>query len=190
MHGYNSPGAHQFISDAQFHFHQPKAKIHSQCQAGEKQRESLKLMVSAGTEISLKIPLSGPAGQKQLNCLWDCPGALCGQLTTLGNPEEQDSTREQPHAGGQNLLPISGLADGCSKAHTWETSVRGKWKLSLFRRPATWGEGRLTAKSHIWRSCWTIKAFKERKGKLSGEKGHGICYLSLYADFLDLLVLR
>ena len=81
-------------------------------------RESLKLTVSAGAEISLKIPLAGPAGHEQLNGLSDCPGALCGQLTTLGNPEEQDSTREQPHAGGQNLLPISGLADGCLKAHT------------------------------------------------------------------------
>lgn len=120
-------GAHQFISDAQFHFHQPKAKIHSQCQAGEKRRESLKLTVSTGAETSLKIPLSGPASHEKLDCLQNCPGTLCGQLTTLGNPEEQDATRGHSHAGGQNLLPVSGLADGCSKAHAWETSVCGKW---------------------------------------------------------------
>lgn len=113
----SGPRAHQFISEARFHFHQPKAKIHSQCQAGEKQREPLKLTVSAGAETSLKISLSGPASHEQLDCLQNCPGTLCGQLTTLENPEEQDTTRGQPHAGGQNLLPISGLADGCSKAH-------------------------------------------------------------------------
>ena len=60
--GLTSPGAHQLVSDAHFHFHQPKAKVGSQCQAGEKQEESLKQTVSAAAETSLKITLSGRAG--------------------------------------------------------------------------------------------------------------------------------
>ena len=49
----------------------------------------------------------------------------------------------------ETLLLNSGSAACCSKANTQEMSVGWKGKVALFRRLATWGEGRLVSKTQL-----------------------------------------
>ena len=62
------------------------------------------------------------------------------------------------------LLSNSGLATSHFGANAQEISIDQKGKISLFRRPATWGEGELVSKNQFQRFCSTMKAFK---GKFS-----------------------
>ena len=78
------------------------------------------------------------------------------------------------------LLPNSGLAAHCSKASTRETTVDWKWKLALFKRPATEEKADSCPETSSKDSAWSWKFLK---GESFGEEVR-IFYLSLWADFL------
>lgn len=79
------------------------------------------------------------------------------------------------------LLQNSDLAVCCSIVNIWQTSAGWKRKVVLFRRLATWGEGRLVSKNQLWRFCSTMKVFK---GRIIQGGDQSVHYLPQYADFL------
>ena len=62
------------------------------------------------------------------------------------------------------LLSNSILAASPFRANAQKISIDQKGKISLFRRPTTWGEGEFVSKNQFQRFCLTMKAFK---GKFS-----------------------
>ena len=78
------------------------------------------------------------------------------------------------------MLPNSGSAARHSKANTGETGVGWKGKAALFRRPATWREGRLVSKNEFQKFCLTMKSLK---GRIIWGRGQSLHYLPLCADF-------
>ena len=81
------------------------------------------------------------------------------------------------------LLPNSGSAAHYSKASTPETTVDWKWKLALFKRPATEEKADSCPKTSSKDSAWSWKFLK---GESFGEEVR-IYYLSLWADFFWLV---
>ena len=69
-----------------------------------------------------------------------------------------------------------------------ETSAGRNRKISLIRRPATWGEGELMSQKQLQTFCSAMKVFKGTKKKqsqLSTEVGSQICsHIPLHTGFL------
>ena len=91
-----------------------------------------------------------------------------GNNLAISNPETKINHRTNSGYKilEKHVLPNSSLADCHSKANSEETNVGWKRKIALFRRPATWEEGRLVSKNQLSRFCLTMNIFKERKGDL------------------------
>ena len=80
------------------------------------------------------------------------------------------------------LLPNSGSAAHNSEANTQETTVDWKWKLALFKRPATEEKADSCPKTNSKDSVWSQKFLKGE----SFQEEDRIYYLSLWADFLQI----
>ena len=105
-----------------------------------------------------------------------CSKARTPETREITRPESKlcpCSIMQHPNHSSSLVLLNSGSAACCSKARTPETRVGRKGKVALFKRLATWGEGRFMPKSQLSIADQGARALNGEFQGFIGSRGQG-----------------